>query len=164
MQDADQGGFDELFRYEYPRILQTIRLVLGDRAAAEDVAQDAFAQLLVHWRKVSRYDQPGAWVRRVALRMAMRWRTRRIAEARAISLMSGPEAHPTSDPDLDRALRAIPIMQRAAIVLRYFEDRPVAEVADLLGCAEGTAKTHLHRGRQRLGELLQEREENDVSR
>lgn len=164
MPDADLGSFEGFFRYEYPKVVGSIRLVLGDRAAAEDVVQDAFTQLLIHWGRVSRYDQPGAWVRRVALRKALRWRTRRSVEARALSLMNVPEVRGTSDPDLERALRSLSAMQRAAVVLHYFEDRPLAEVADILRCAEGTAKSHLHRARQRLGSLLGEREENDVSR
>jgi len=161
---AGPPEFDELFRHEYPLVVGSLSLVLGDRSAAEDVAQDAFAQLLLHWRKVSRYERPGAWVRRVALRMALRWRTRRAAETRALRLVDAPAARPAPDPDLLRALRELPAIQRAAVVLHYLEDRPVAEVADLLGCAEGTAKTHLHRARRRLSALLRDGEESDVTR
>jgi RNA polymerase sigma-70 factor (sigma-E family) len=164
MSDADPAEFDELFRHEYPLVVGSISLVLGDRAAAEDVVQDAFAQLLLHWRKVSRYERPGAWVRRVALRMALRWRTRRAAETRAMKLVDAPPVRQRPDLDLTGALRALPAIQRAAVVLHYFEDRPVAEVADLLGCAEGTAKTHLHRARRRLSALLLDGEESDVTR
>jgi len=161
---AGPPEFDELFRHEYPLVVGSLSLVLGDRSAAEDVAQDAFAQLLLHWRKVSRYERPGAWVRRVALRMALRWRTRRAAETQALRLVDAPAARPAPDPDLLRALRELPAIQRAAVVLHYLEDRSVAEVADLLGCAEGTAKTHLHRARRRLSALLRDGEESDVTR
>lgn len=156
--------FEELFRIEYPAVVGTLRLVLGDRSTAEDVAQDAFAQLLVHWRKVSRYERPGAWVRRVALRMALRWRTRRNVEARALEKIAPGREPSVSDPDLYEALRSLGKLQRAAVVLHYFEDRPVVEIADLLGVAEGTAKTHLHRARRRLGTLLRDGEESDVTR
>ncbi|MDP9302061.1 MAG: hypothetical protein M3P43_14395, partial [Actinomycetota bacterium] len=60
-QRAD-AEFTWLFRAEFPRVARTAYLILHDRQAAEDVAQQAFAQLLVHWKKVSRYDLPEAWV------------------------------------------------------------------------------------------------------
>ena len=163
MRDADRREFEELFRHEYPAVVRTVRLVLGDQAVAEDVVQDAFTQLIVHWRKVSRYERPGAWVRRVALRMALRWRTRRRAEQRALTLVGTGTAQTGVDPDLVRGLRSLTAIQRAAVALFYFEDRPIAEVADLLGCANGTAKTHLHRARHRLAALLREEEDSDVT-
>jgi RNA polymerase sigma-70 factor (ECF subfamily) len=66
------------------------------------------------------------------------------------------------DVDLMRAVAQLPAQQRAAVVLFYFEDRPVAEIVDLLGCTESAAKVWLHRARRRLAELLQE-EVEDVS-
>ncbi|HEX2031074.1 MAG TPA: sigma factor, partial [Actinomycetota bacterium] len=66
------ADFGWLFREEYPSIVRTAYLMLGDREAAEDVAQEAFARLFARWGKVSRYDRPGAWVRRVAIRLSAR--------------------------------------------------------------------------------------------
>ena len=63
--------------------------------------------------------------------------------------------------DVDGAIRRLPASQRAAIVLHYYEDRPVAEVAAILGCAEATARVHLHHGRNRLRQLLGE--DDDVA-
>jgi RNA polymerase sigma-70 factor (sigma-E family) len=154
------SGFAWLFRDEYPAIVRTAYLMLGDREAAEDVAQEAFVRLYSYWRRVSRYDRPGAWVRRVAIRLAGR------ARRRAAELPLLPEAGTVidspGDPDLQRALLALPAKQRAAIVLHYLEDLPVAEVASLMGCAVSTAKVHLHRARGRLAALLGE-ETTDVA-
>jgi RNA polymerase sigma-70 factor (ECF subfamily) len=61
-----------------------------------------------------------------------------------------------SDLDLIRALKQLPTQQRAAVVLYYFEDRPTAEIAHILGCSESTATVHLHKARKRLAELLGE--------
>jgi RNA polymerase sigma-70 factor (ECF subfamily) len=71
---------------------------------------------------------------------------------------------PVGPRDLDvlDAVRRLPGMQRAAVTLFYFEDRSVAEIADLLGCAEPTARVHLHRARKRLAELLAD-EAGDVA-
>jgi RNA polymerase sigma-70 factor (sigma-E family) len=152
----DAGSdFSWMFREEYPAVVRTAYLILGDRAAAEDVAQEAFIRLYVRWAKISRYERPGAWVRRVAIRLAGRARrARRITFALSEDPAAGQVV--PSDPDLQRALLTLPPSQRAAVVLHYLEGRPVAEVASILGCATPTAKVHLHRARKRLGALLGE--------
>jgi len=141
-----------MFQAEYPPVFRTIRLMVGNRQTAEDVVQEAFSRLFVNWRKVSRYDRPGAWVRRVAIRIASRARTPR-------SAVQPDPSVPPPDPevtDVRLALLELPTNQRAAIVLRYYEDRPVAEIAALMGCSDGTVKTHLHRARAKLAQLLGE--------
>jgi RNA polymerase sigma factor (sigma-70 family) len=148
-----------MFRNEFPAVVRTAYLILHDRQGAEDVAQQAFAQLLVHWRKVSRYEQPGAWVRRVAIRLA--GRAVRRDRLRAILHQQVEPSTPTSplDMDLVRALKTLPPRQRAAIALFYFEDRPVQEIADILNCSGSTAKAHLFKARGKLRSLLREDEE-----
>jgi DNA-directed RNA polymerase specialized sigma24 family protein len=59
-----------MFAAEYPAVVRTVYLVLHDYSRSEEIAQDAFVQLLRHWNKVRRYEAPGAWVRRVAIRLA----------------------------------------------------------------------------------------------
>lgn len=153
-----ESAFAWLFRQEYSAIVRTAHLMLGDRAAAEDVAQEAFVRLYARWRRVSRYDKPGAWVRRVAIRLASRAR-RRSSTLELAQEQPGPADTP-ADPDLRRALLSLPPNQRAAVVLHYLEDLPVAEVAEILGIATSTARVHLHRARKRLATLLGE-ETND---
>ena len=92
----------------------------------------------------------GRWVRRVAIRRAVRVRDRRIAEPAFVQ--SDPP--PGADLDLLAAVAALPRAQRAAVALFYLEDRPVAEVAELMGCSESTVKVHLHRARARLAAAL----------
>ena len=70
-QDAREA-FTSLFSAEYPRMVRTVYLVVHDLGHAEEITQDAFEQLLDHWETVSGYEQPAAWVRRVAIRMAVR--------------------------------------------------------------------------------------------
>ncbi|MBK5228921.1 MAG: SigE family RNA polymerase sigma factor [Actinobacteria bacterium] len=148
--------FAMFFRTEYPGVVRTAYLVLHDREAANDVAQDAFAKILSHWGRVSRYDRPDAWVRKVAVRMAIK-----LARRQRLHVAAGTQPEPTTeqapvDLDLMRAIRALPAAQRAAVVLFYFEDRPVAEVAEIMDCSASTAKVHLHRARRRLSEQLGE--------
>jgi RNA polymerase sigma-70 factor (ECF subfamily) len=143
-------------------VLRTVYLILGDRGRAEDVTQEAFIQLLAHWRKVSRYERPEAWVRRVAIRLAVR--TARRDRVRAVLEREVPpsEERPPPDVDLADALRLLPLKQRACVLLFYFEDRPIAEVVDILGISDGAVKVHLHRARQRLSELLREEVDEDA--
>jgi RNA polymerase sigma factor (sigma-70 family) len=151
-----EAEYTAFFRDEFPAVLRTIVLMLRDQPRAEEITQDAFVQLLVAWPKISRYERPGAWVRRVAIRLAMRSirRDRLWALVRGGLLPSEP-ARPSRH-DVDGAIRRLPASQRAAIVLHYYEDRPLAEVAMILGCAETTARVHLHHGRNRMRELLGE--------
>ena len=144
------------FRAEFPAVLRTVFLIMHDRGRSEDVTQEAFIQLLTHWRKVSRYERPDAWVRRVAIREAVRAlrrdRMRALLERGAVP---GPGPG-VPDVDLARAIGQLPVMQRTAVVLFYFEDRPVSEIALILGVSDGSVKVHLHRARRRLAELLGE--------
>jgi len=150
------------FRAEFPMVLRTVFLILGERGKAEDVTQEAFIQLLSHWKKVSRYERPDAWVRRVAIRLAVKARRReRMREVleRDTSAPQGPKA---PDVDLANALRQLPLKQRMCVLLFYYEDRPIAEIVDILGISEGSVKVHLHRARERLAALLGEEVDEDA--
>ena len=158
--------FQWLFVAEYPAVVRTTYLVLHDAQRAEEVAQDAFVQLLRHWDKVRDYDSPQAWVRRVAIRLAVREtrreRTRTWLTRREASL--APEEAPGTglDPDLLAAIRSLPTQQRCVVVLFYYEDRPMDEVAEIVGCSTATGWVHLHKARKRLGVLLSEEVSSDV--
>jgi RNA polymerase sigma factor (sigma-70 family) len=148
--------FDTYFRLQYPKLVAELDYILGDADLARDVAQDAFVRQCVSWARLSRHDKPGAWVRRVALRMAFRKR-RKMAREVAID---ESQAEPDSDTDsvrrLDvrRAILQLSDQQRSAVVLHYYRDFPINEVAQIMGCKEPTAKVHLHNARKRLAELL----------
>lgn len=156
MDKHSDAEFAMFFRTEYPGVVRTAFLVLHDQEAANDVAQDAFAKVLSHWGRVSRYDRPDAWVRKVAINRAIS-----VARRQKLHVASSSQSEPTTeqapiDLDLMRAIRALPAAQRAAVVLFYFEDRPVAQVAEIMDCSPSTAKVHLHRARKRLSEQLGE--------
>ncbi|MGN6574734.1 MAG: SigE family RNA polymerase sigma factor [Nocardioides sp.] len=156
MDDAE-GEYTWFFRAEFAGVARAAYLVVHDRQRAEDLAQEAFTQLYVHWRKVSRYERPDAWVRRVAIRAGVRdARRERVRPALERSGSPSPSYDDPLDLDLVRAIRALPPRQRAAVTLFYLEDRPTNEVADILGCSESTVKVHLFKARRRLSELLGE--------
>ncbi len=160
MKQAHIEEYEELFRREHATIARVAFLVVGDRDLASEVAQDAFVELFVNWRKVRRLDRPGAWVRRVAIRRAVRVRTRESRSTTGVAPI--PVVDTSVGLDLDAALGHLSPTQRAAVVLHYYQELPVHEVADALGIKPSTASVHLHRARARLGKLLGEEVSDDV--
>jgi RNA polymerase sigma-70 factor (sigma-E family) len=150
------------FRAEFPMVLRTVFLILGDRGKAEDVTQEAFIQLLSHWKKISRYERPDAWVRRVAIRLAVKAQRRERMREVLERDTSGVQGLKAPDMDLANALRQLPLKQRTCVLLFYYEDRPIAEIVDILGISEGAVKVHLHRARERLAALLGEEVDEDA--
>ena len=160
--------FRSVFTAAYGPVVRTVWLVVHDRAAAEDIAQDAFVELYRHWRKVRRYERPDLWVRRVALRKAQREASRTVRRTELERAQAGAErdngAREPVLPDtrvLD-AIRDLTPRQRAIVVLFYLEDRPMAEVADLVGCSVSTGFVHLHNARHRLAQALGEEVDGHV--
>jgi RNA polymerase sigma factor (sigma-70 family) len=159
-----EAEYSWFYRGEYPNVVRTVFLILHDRPRAEDITQDAFVQLYVNWNKVSRYQRPDAWVRRVAIRMAIRHIKRERMRAMLERETRTSSMPPMVDVDLLRAMRKLPVTQQVAVVLFYFEDRPIAEIEHILGTSEGAVKMALSRARHQLGELLGEEVIEDVHR
>lgn len=157
---ADPGteAFARLYDEEYLRIARTVYLVLHDSGRAEEVTQEAFVRLYLKWGTVSRYERPGAWVRRVAIRLATREarRERRRPILEGVGRSTVPDGEVEPDVDVTRAVLGLPPRQRAAVVLYYFEDLPVAEVADVLGMTPSAVKVSLFRARKALAPHLEE--------
>lgn len=166
--DADRGSgsasyaperFDDFFLREYPRVLAVATALSGNRWAAEDLTQEAFLAAHTDWDRLSRYEQPAAWVRRVVANKAVSTFRRRQAEARALTrwwLLDRTEVPDLSgiDPDFWRAVRSLPKRQAQVITLFYLEDLAVDDVANVLDVSPGTVKQHLHRGRETLARAM----------
>lgn len=162
-----EEDFRDMFADHYARVVRTVFWVLQDWDRSEEVTQDAFVQLLRHWRRVAGHDQPDAWVRRVAIRLAVQVakREQRLAAAVLRARPATPASPPLPEPvsaEVLAAVRELPPQQRAAVALPYFEDKPVEEVAQVLDCSASTARVHLHRARQRLAATLGEEVGSDV--
>jgi RNA polymerase sigma-70 factor, ECF subfamily len=151
-------SFDEIYAAHYGDLTVQLYAYFGDRQEAQDVVQEAFCRAYARWRTTSAYDDPVAWVRRVAWNLALnRWRRRRTV--RTFLRRQRPEEPRVDGPGPERvaliaALATLPDNQRRAIVLRYLADLPVAEIADREGVAAGTVKSWLHRARQTLAAQL----------
>ena len=151
-------SFDGFYRSEYREVVGLAYALSGSRIAAEDMAQDAFVAAHKHWEQVGRYDKPEAWVRRVVANLAVSAFRTRVREAGALARLKPRSSYlpqmPDEDADFWKAVRALPRRQSQVIALHYLEDRPVADIADILGCSEATVRVHLHKGRAGLSRRL----------
>jgi RNA polymerase sigma-70 factor (ECF subfamily) len=152
------ADFASFYRREYRAIRALTWALTGDLGAAEDIAQEALLRAHQRWEQLASYDEPGAWVRRVAINLATSVLRRRGRELRAlVRLQARPEPEwelPAPDAEFWAAVRRLPRAQAATIALHYYEDLPVSDIAAVLGIAEGTVKTHLHRGRRALASYV----------
>lgn len=159
MQVSDVDGLQALYQASFVRVVRVVGLVSGDVAEAEDVVQEAFVRLVPLWAKVSRYEDPEAWVRGVALRLLSN-RRRKLRNGRAAVRrlgLGGDLAAPTADGvDIRRALAALPLGQRQVVVLHYLIGLDLAAVAVELRIPVGTCKSRLHHARAALQPLLSE--------
>lgn len=153
--------FEDFYRREYTPVVGLAYALSGSRSGAEDLAQEAFLAAHKNWERIGRYDQPGAWVRRVVANLSVSAFRRRVAEARAIARAALGE-HTVlpdlgaGDPEFWGAVRALPRRQAQVVALFYLEDRSIAEVAGILDMTTGTVKRHLHDGRLALARRLRE--------
>jgi RNA polymerase sigma-70 factor (ECF subfamily) len=156
--------FEAFYGREYRSLVALALALTGTSGHAEDVAQEAMLAAYRRWDEVSRLDLPHAWVRRVCVNLSTSLVRRRVVEARALIRLRGRRsADQALDPDdttFWAEVRRLPRRQAECVALTYVYGCTVADVAVVLGCAEGTVKSHLFRGRQtlavRLGETIDE--------
>jgi RNA polymerase sigma-70 factor (ECF subfamily) len=121
-------GFAAFFRVAYPRVVGQLRLLTGDLATAEDVAQEAFVRAASRWGQLARYQHPEAWVRKTAFRLAVDGlrRARRHRGALARLAVASERAAPldAEDREVVAALHRLPLAQREALVLHHCLDLP----------------------------------------
>jgi RNA polymerase sigma-70 factor, ECF subfamily len=144
--------------------LAVVVALRGHRVGAEDVVQEAFARAHQRWGEVADMDRPDLWVQRVALNLATSQLRRLAAEARAVARLGRRRQLPVTEAfgheqAFWEAVRRLPTKQARVVALRYAADLPVAEIAEVVGVAEGTVKAQLHAARQRLAVLLAHEEE-----
>jgi RNA polymerase sigma-70 factor (ECF subfamily) len=140
----------DLYAACYARLVGTLTVVAGSHADAEELVQEAFARLLPAWGRVRHYDDPEAWVRQVAFRLATsRWRRARVA-ARGLVRLGAPPPVPEPDEtrlDAERLLAALAPKHREVLVLHHVVGLSVDEIARDLGVPPGTVKSRLARAR-----------------
>ena len=150
--ELDDERYSAFYAGTFGRVARELRPLVG--SDAEDLAQEALLVARRRWDVVQTLDLPEAWVRRVALRMAVRRAGRERARQCVEGAAEPARESPAPDLDLVAALLDLPDRHAAAIRLHHLEDRPIAEVAAMLGCTEGAAKVLLLRARRLLAERL----------
>jgi RNA polymerase sigma-70 factor, ECF subfamily len=154
---ADDPSFQDFYQANYSRLVAVVTAMVGDRAEAEDIAQEAFARALARWSRLSAYDLPEAWLRRVALRIGTdsgrQVRRSVLVAARLSAQRQAPAAMPGDAiefGEVAQALRQVPMAQRQVLVLHYIADLPVDQIARECDLPSGTVKARLAAGRRRL--------------
>jgi RNA polymerase sigma-70 factor (sigma-E family) len=147
---SDNGeDFSAFALSRWPGLVRLAFGLTGDRWTAEDIAQTALARAYVAWRRVSKADDPDAYLRRILVNASnRRFRRRRVTEQPGDLpevALEGPADLVGERAALLAALRQLPPRQRAVIVLRYWDDLTDAQIAAALGCSPGTVRSQLSR-------------------
>jgi RNA polymerase sigma-70 factor (sigma-E family) len=141
-----------------PRLGRLAYLLTGDAALAEDLVQEAFTRAFARFAHLRRPDALSGYLRRTVINLAYK-RQRRLRTEQTHAPKFDTRADVVSQPDVAvraeiwDALRELPYRQRAALVLRFYEDMTEKEIARAMGCPTGTVKSSLHRGLAALREL-----------
>jgi RNA polymerase sigma-70 factor (sigma-E family) len=167
---AARQQFDAFVRDTTSGLVRTAYLLTFDLAEAEDLAQETLARIAARWDSIGRMEHPRAYARRVLVHLVYdsasrraRWRAELSAAthddpAREVEIVDRFAAEPFARIDdmtvLQHALAALPEVQHAVLVLRYFEDLTEAQTADILGCSTGTVKKATWRAMARLRDTV----------
>ena len=158
-QRRDTAMFAEFVQNRSHALLRTAYLMVGDHQLAQDLVQEALIKTFMAWPRLRDHERVDAYVRRTIVTTSISWRRRRSHHERPCDLL--PEASATDQVEnlathqvLIGHLRGLPPRQRAAIVLRYYEDLSVAQTAEVMGCSPGAVKRHVSIGLGKLRERL----------
>lgn len=155
------NDFAQFYAAQFHGITLQVFAYTGDLPLAQDIAQEAFTRAVIRWERVRSYDDPAAWVRRVAFNLAAsRWRHLRVASAylkrQRAEHVEGPSPDRVA---LARALATLPDRHRRAVILHYLADLSVADIARQENVSANTVKSWLHRGRAQLAAELGDQRE-----
>jgi RNA polymerase sigma-70 factor (sigma-E family) len=144
--------FEEFAATRMPGVLRLAAVLTGDPADAEDLAQEVLTRAYSRWGRIGGLDRPDLYVRKMLLNEYLSWRRR---SARPVPVDTGTFEPASAAADhaqqyiereaLLAELGKLSRRQRAVLVLRYYEDRGDAEIAELLGCSAGTVRSHASR-------------------
>ena len=157
-----QEAFEQLVPAYRRRVFGLAYSILRDRAAAEDLAQEVFVKL---WRALPSYDgraQLSTWIYAITRNAAVselrrRRRSVSLSDPAVLEEVENAGAVPAAMPEdlmLRRRIEELPEKQRQAVTLYYLDERPVDEVAAMMGLPANTVKTHLHRARASLAAAI----------
>lgn len=154
------GSFEEYVVSRGDALLRFAYVLTGDRYLAEDLVQEVLARVHRSWHRMAQVAQPDAYLRTAIVRQFLSWRRRRASGElptdpipERVSTTDTTVRHAARD-EMWRLLATLPRKQRAVLVLRFYEDLPDTEIADVLGCRQTTVRVHASRGLAQLRRLL----------
>jgi RNA polymerase sigma-70 factor (sigma-E family) len=166
--DEAREEFEHFVATSAADLLRTGYLVVWDLASAEDLVQECLFRVARRWHRVRSMEHPKAYARRILINLALDDSKRRRRHHSELDLRDRPTVEDRPDEAAARALGmvettselidglgALAPRQRAALVLRYFDDLSEAQVAELLGCSVGTVKSTTSRALDRLRQALE---------
>jgi RNA polymerase sigma-70 factor (sigma-E family) len=159
-EDRDER-IQALFEQHYQGLCRLAYLIVGDSVQAEEIVMDAFLRTFASWRRIRDLNRADAYLRRAVVNMSRtRLRRRHTEERSALASGLGPAGWDVDSHEAARrvwdAVRSLPHRQRAAVILRYYEDLPEAEIAATLRCSLGTVKSQLSKARASLSRALED--------
>jgi RNA polymerase sigma-70 factor (ECF subfamily) len=167
MKKGDKCSFDLLYDKYKNTALRTAYLITGNLPDSEDVVQDTFVKVWLHRAQLQNESGFKAWMLQILVRTAYRFckkKSREVPKDEAV-LLADQKAESSS---LERVLakeqakriaesvRHLPVKQRTVVILFYYQDCSVREIAAICGCMEGTVKSRLHTARTKLKKMLSE--------
>lgn len=144
--DQAPAGFVALYREQYGAMVRLAYLLTDSKAIAEELVQDAFVRVYQRWAHV---DNGPAYLRRAVVNACRSHHRRRFLQRRHPAEPPPPVEMPEPD-GMWELLAGLSPRRRAALVLRFYEDLPVRDIAEALGCSSGTVKSLIHRGLAQL--------------
>lgn len=161
MKQSDEDRFTEFVRAHTASLFRSAYLMTGDFQRAEDVLQAALVRVYQHWSRVDAADRPVAYARKVVINEALSWWRRSSSRETLLTLSDEPAWNGRVEDIAEhervwQAVLSLPRRQRAVTVLRYYEDMTEAQIAETLGMAPGTVKSHSHAAVRRLADVLGE--------
>lgn len=149
--------FEDAFQTHYAAVVASSWAICRDRQVAEELTQEAFARAYRRWRKLDDGGYAVPWLHRVVMNLTLNHVRRRDRGSVLERLHAPRPTYPPAAHDADwltTTLGQLPRRQREAVFLRYVADLDVARVASVMGCSEGTVKTHSKRGLDRLRDVV----------
>lgn len=167
MKEGDRISFDMLYEKYKNMALHTAYLITGDYSYSEDVVQDTFVKVYLHCKELKNDSGFKAWMMQILVRTAYKCGGKKSRELPDDEVVQKADScHSPSSLEqvimqeeaqtIARAVRGLPVKQRTVVVLYYYQEYQINEIAQMLGCLEGTVKSRLHTARKHLKKALED--------
>ena len=165
MKEGDKASFDLLYEKYRNTALRTAYLITGNFPLSEDIVQDTFVKIYLHCRELKNDSGFKAWMMQILVRTAYRSgkkESREVPDEEVVQKADTGGIPSSLEQVLAReeagaiaeAVRTLPMKQRSVVVLYYYQEYRISEIAGIMGCLEGTVKSRLHTAKKQLRRML----------